>query len=151
MTEFKSEQFQYLLHNQSLFYEKFGKIDVNKKIYRVLAQYEFEGGDISNLDFPQVKLVLKRNSLKNKKNNDLNAFAKDNNEIYTQYFYLFDYEIYNKSQEIYEASKLEDSKIQMETLVTAANWMKLITTYRPEFSEYQVVYSEISNKLTAKE
>jgi len=149
--DFKSEQFQYLLHNQSLYFKKFGKIDVDNKIFRVVAQYEYNGGDISNLSFPQVKLVLERNKLKKKNFEDLNIFAKDNNEIYTQYYYLFDYEIYINSQEIYEASKQENTKIKKQTLERASNWMKLVTTYQPESINYRETYSNILNKLTVKE
>lgn len=149
--DFKSEQFQYLLYNQSLYSKKFGEIDVDIKIYKVLAQYEFNGGDISNLSFPQVKLVSERNKLQKKNYVDLNILAKEYNEIYTRYYYLFEYEIYNKSREIYEASKQENSKIQKQTLVTASNWMKLVTTYRPEFNDYQDTYSKLLNQLTIKE
>jgi len=149
--DFKSEQFQYLLNNQSLYFKKFGKIDVDSKIFDVLRQYEFNGGDISNLKFPQVNLLLERNKLKEKNYVDLNTFATDYNAIYTQYYYLFEYEIYLKSQEIYEASKQENTKIKKQTLERATNWMKLVAANRPDYNDYQNTYSKLRSGLTINE
>lgn len=147
--DFVSEQFQYLLHNSNLFNENADKKDVDRKIYQVLTNYEFNGGNIKDLNIPLAELIVKRKNLSRKNYSDLNAFAKDFNEIYTEYYYLFDYEVNDKSWVIYEASIQENMKIERQTLEMATNWMRLVTSYQTDDNNYKDTYSKLSSQLLA--
>ena len=147
--DFDSEQFQYLLHNSNRFNENVDKKDVDNKIYRILNNYEFNGGSIKDLNIPLAELIVKRKSLSTKNYSNLNVYAKDFNDIYTEYYYLFDYEINSKSREIYEASIQENTKIDRQTIEMATNWMRLVNSCRTDDDNYKNTYSKLSSQLMA--
>jgi thioredoxin-related protein len=149
INDFDSEQFQYLINNQNQFNQNLDKIEVDNKIYKILSNYEFNGGNIKELNSPLADLIEKRKSLMAKNYNNLNIYAKDFNDIYTEYYYLFDYEINNKSWEIYETSSQENTKIDRQTLEMAINWMRLVTSYRTDDNNYKDTFSKLSSQLVA--
>lgn len=151
INDFDSEQFQYLLNNQNQFNQSFDKIKVDNKIYQILSNYEFNGGIIKELTSPLADLIVKRKNLKAKNYNNLNIYAKDFNDIYTEYYYLFDYEINNKSWEIYETSIQENTKIDRQTIEIAINWMRLVTSYLTDDNNYKDTYIKLSNQLLSRE
>jgi len=149
IVDFDSKQFQYLLKNQNQFNQNFDKIEVDNKIYQILSNYEFNGGSIKELNSPLADLIIKRKSLKAKNYNNLNVYAKDFNDIYTEYYYLFDYEINNKSWEIYESSIQENTIIDRQTIEMATNWMRLVTSRRTDDNNYNDTYNKLSSQLLA--
>lgn len=151
INDFDSEQFQYLLQNQKQFYQHNDKVNVDKKLYQVLSNYEVNGGDIKDLNCPLTNLIVKRKSLRTKQYRDLNSYAKDFNDIYAEYYFLFDYEINTKSWEIYEESKKNNNNIEIETLKIAIDWMKLVTSYRSEDENYIDTYKNLQNQLMTRE
>ena len=149
INDFDSEQFQYLINNQNQFNQNLDKIEIDNKIYQILSNYEFNGGSIKELNSPLADLIIKRKSLKAKNYNNLNVYAKDFNDIYTEYYYLFDYEINNKSWEIYESSIQENTLINRQTIEMAANWMRLVTSYWTDDNNYKDTYNKLSSQLVA--
>lgn len=149
INDFDSEQFQHLLHNQNLFYQNNDKIKVETKLYQILSNYEFNGGDIKDINCPISDLIIKRKILKAVKHSDLNIYAKDFNTIFKEYYFLFDYEINNKSWEIYEESINND--IETETIKIAIDWMKLVTSYSSEDKNYINTYEKLQNLLLTRE
>ncbi len=151
INDFDSEQFQYLLHNQKHFYQNNDKINVDKKLYQVLSNYVFNAGDIKALNCPISNLIIKRKILTAKTHSDLNIYAKDFNDIFKEYYFLFDYEINNKSWEIYEESINSNNDIETETIKIAIDWMKLVTSYRNEDKNYINTYEKLQNQLMTGE
>jgi thioredoxin-related protein len=156
----KSEPFKYLLDNQNIFYQKYGKETIDKKIFNVLFVYI--SGDISSkrykqakeeikgLNYPQAKALVKYKSLTLNAQDDLNIFTKQIDGIFTDFYYFFEYEINQYAWQIYETSIIKESKIEPQTITTAVKWMKTITSYRQK-SEYQETYAHLLSKLGEKE
>lgn len=147
INDFDSEQIQYLLHNQEHFYQDNDRVKVDTKTYQLLSNYVFNGGNIDDLKCPISDLIVKRGILTSKAYNDLNLYAKDFNEIYTKYSFIFDYEINNKSWEIYEESQKNDSEIDHKTIEMATNWMKLVTSYNIGNNNYLDTYEKLKSQL----
>lgn len=146
--DFDSKQIQYLLEHTEEFQKKFGVIRVNSKVYRILAQYSNKGGNINNLNYPIAELIRKKIQLEDQNISDLNLYDEKYNSIYTNYYYLFDYEINSASWSIYLKSIKEGASIENKTIKTATNWMALITSYRRENKYYRDTYEKLEQKLT---
>jgi len=81
---------------------------------------------------------------------ELNIFAKEIDKLFIDFYYIFDFEINEYAWEIYEASILKDSKIEIQTITTASKWMKTITS-NMQISEYNDTYAHLLSKLGEKE
>jgi|GEM_PF-4703551 len=149
--DYDSRQFQYLLEHTEEFKENFGSIRVDNKIYHTLAQYEFNGGDIQNLNYPIAELILRKKQLKIQNISDLNLYAEKYNSIYTNYYYLFEYEINNLCWQIYKKSKQDSATIENNTIKKAINWMELVCSHNNEQIEYRDTFEKLQKQLSAFE
>ena len=147
-----TEPFQYLLKNSEVFYKKYGKGIVDKRIFKVLDWYGFSGSmdrlenakqEMKRWDYPAVNALLKLDAAKKNHYNDLDRFVKEVDETYTDYYQPLSGDINNNAWKIYEESIKENSDISLETLLTAEKWMKLITEEYPSNAHYKETYAKI--------
>ena len=147
-----TEPFQYLLKNSEVFYEKYGKGVVDKRIFKVLDWYGFSGSmdrlenaklEMKRWDYPAVNALLTLDAANKNHYNDLNRFVKEVDEIYIIYYQGLSGYINRTAWEIYEASNEENSTISLETFLTAEQWMKLITEEYPSNAHYKETYAKI--------
>jgi hypothetical protein len=144
---FNSEQFQYLLNNTNDFYEKQERKNVDLKLYRVLAQYLYNGGKmIKTNNHPIANMIIEKEKLEKMNITDINIFAKSFNDIYTKYYHLLEYQIHRKSLEIYEESKKDGNNIEKETLEKAVKWMELLVSHRTTDEEYIDTYEKLKHR-----
>jgi thioredoxin-related protein len=150
----KSEPFEYLLNNQEEFFEKYGREDVNKRIFHVLRTYAFTGNrgskryklaneEIKTLTYPQALALVEYYSLmENANQDDLNSYVQDYNKVFGEYNYIFAYEVNDISWKVYEVFKSQSSAVSGQTLETVSNWMKSLTSLA-DVIEYYDTYAHI--------
>lgn len=151
-----SKPFDYLLKNQGEFISIYGEKEVNKRIFHVLRTYAFTGNrdskrykeankEIKTLAYPQAAALVKYYSLKNE--HDLNTYAASMDDLFTMYYYVFDYEINDQAWAIYEESKKENTNINLNTLEIASKWMGLVVELNTQNKDFEDTDIKIKERL----
>ncbi len=153
----KSNAFDFVLKNQDLFISKYGEKEVNKKILEVFGINMFFGDqssagyqklkeELAQWQYPQIAALTKYFSMQD--DEDLNHFAREMDNVFCEYYYYFDFVINDKAWAIYEASKMENTNIDLGTLEIASKWMALITKLYSDNEYYVDTDTKLKERIT---